>query len=145
MEEGHVAPEKVALVDAMLRYAGKEKRGPGLYGDGGLMSKMAKSLKTSLEGIENVYSQHVPLLMHTLDAVRQGKLKDSVFPAIAGGGGAGRPQEVIVFIVGGVTFEEAYKVAELNASNCGISALLGGSFIHNSTSFLEDLHDAFSR
>lgn len=51
--------------------------------------------------------------------------------------------QVIVFMVGGVTYEEACKVAELNASLSSGNVLLGGSFIHNSTSFLEELNFSF--
>ena len=100
---------------------------------------MAKGLKSlAIDGVENVYSQHVPLLMRTLDAIRQGKLSEKDYPVISGGSAAGRPQ-VVVYIVGGVTFEEAVKVAELNASSAGMQVVLGGSFVHNTESFLEDL------
>ena len=51
--------------------------------------------------------------------------------------------QVLVYIVGGVTYEEATTVAELNAANAGVSVVLGGSFVHNSGTFLEDLDDAF--
>lgn len=51
--------------------------------------------------------------------------------------------QVIVFIVGGVTYEEASKVAELNASLPSGNVVLGGSFVHNSTSFLEELNLSF--
>lgn len=53
--------------------------------------------------------------------------------------------QVIVFIVGGVTHEEACKVAELNASLPSGNVVLGGSFVHNSTSFLEELHLSFGQ
>ena len=39
---------------------------------------------------------------------------------------------------------EATKVAELNASG-GLQVVLGGSYVHNSGTFLEDLDDAFGR
>lgn len=51
--------------------------------------------------------------------------------------------QVIVFMVGGVTYEEACKVAELNASLPSGNVVLGGSFVHNSTSFLEELNLSF--
>ena len=51
---------------------------------------------------------------------------------------------VVVYIAGGATYEEATKVAELNASG-GIQVVLGGSYVHNSGTFLEDLDDAFGR
>ena len=36
------------------------------------------------------------------------------------------------------------EVAELNASG-GVQVVLGGSYVHNSGTFLEDLDDAFGR
>ncbi|KAJ8614424.1 hypothetical protein CTAYLR_000753 [Chrysophaeum taylorii] len=144
LEDARVAPEKILLVDAILRYGGRAVRGPGLFGsERSLMAKMTQSLKTSLEGVENVYAQHVPLLMETLDMVNKSKLKDQHYPAVTCVSAA-KPREVIVFVVGGVTYEEACKVAELNAANSGLKVVLGGSYIHNSTSFLDDLSDAFA-
>ena len=81
----------------------------------------------------------------TLDAVAKGKLNAQHYPAATTATplqGA-KHDQVIVYIVGGVTYEEATKVAELNAANAGVSVVLGGSFVHNSGTFLEDLDDAF--
>ena len=83
--------------------------------------------------------------METLDAVAKGKLNAQHSPAATTATplqGA-KHDQVIVYIVGGVTYEEATKVAELNAANAGVSVVLGGSFVHNSGTFLEDLDDAF--
>lgn len=43
-----------------------------------------------------------------------------------------RPQDVIIFIVGGTTYEEARSVALQNASNSGVRFILGGSVALNS-------------
>ena len=56
-----------------------------------------------------------------------------------------RTAEVVVYIAGGATYEEATKVAELNASGGVVQVVLGGSYVHNSGTFLEDLDDAFGR
>lgn len=138
------------------------------------------------QGVENVYAQHVPLMMTTVEAALKGKLKDSTYPAVGSSGGKFqevrfshcrgfwatisllprrwpsnlasqmpfmlfdshhlRPNhatQVIVFMVGGVTYEEACKVAELNSSLPSGNVVLGGSFVHNSTSFLEELNLSF--
>jgi vacuolar protein sorting-associated protein 45 len=50
-----------------------------------------------------------------------------------------RPTDVIVFMVGGITFEEAATVAEFNKTNSNIRIILGGTHIHNTKSFLSDL------
>jgi vacuolar protein sorting-associated protein 45 len=158
--DGGVAQDKVLLIDQLIRFAGKvlaslesgspcslvvqlclhrqEKRTPGLYGGRTFIARMAKNLQSGLAGVENVYTQHVPLLMSTIDAAAKNKLKPQHYPAVGGGSG-GPVSSVIVFVLGGVTFEEALKVHELNNSNSPYSVILGGTAIHNSTTFLAEL------
>lgn len=49
------------------------------------------------------------------------------------------PREVIVFILGGSTFEEARAVAEWNDRNPHMRVILGGSAVLNSDAFLTAL------
>jgi vacuolar protein sorting-associated protein 45 len=149
MIKGGVSQDMVRLLPVLLRYAGSQARGPGLYGEHQfvMLNKM-KSLMTSVQGVENVYTQHVPLLMDTLQAICKGKLPSKTHPIVPGSahhvpsGGADPasivPQEILIFMVGGVTYEEATKVAEFNAKG-RIKVILAGSTVHNSTSFLEEL------
>jgi vacuolar protein sorting-associated protein 45 len=146
MAKGGVPPDMLNLMDVILRYAGTKARGPGLYGESNLMTKMTKSFMTSVQGISNVYSQHVPLLMETIQLVTKGKLRTDTYPFIRESTrGIAQPElvvpeEIIVFMVGGVTYEEATKVSEFNEVNRGkIQVILSGSTVHNSTSFLEEL------
>ena len=149
MKRGGVPVSNVALVDAVLRYAGSKVRGPGLYGTNkDTASKLMKSFMTSVQGVNNVYSQHSPVLMDTIEAVFKGKLKGETHPMISGNGGRtstfvenlALPQEILIFMVGGTTYEEATKVNQFNQANTGrIRVVLGGSTVHNSTSFLEEL------
>ncbi len=46
--------------------------------------------------------------------------------------------------MGGITFEESTKIAEFNASLSSGQVLLGGSCIHNSTSFLAELSRSYA-
>lgn len=140
MTRGGVPPDMVDFVDIMLKYAGVKARGPGLYGNRDVLSKMTKSFITSVQGVSNVYSQHVPLVMDTIQALIRGKLKDSHHPYVGPSDPEFRPQEILIFMVGGTTYEEACKVSEFNLTNTnGVKVVLGGSTIHNSTSFLEEL------
>jgi hypothetical protein len=50
-------------------------------------------------------------------------------------------QNVIIYIKGGVTYEEARLVHELNDSNKSLNLIIGGSRIHNSESWLESMYD----
>lgn len=138
MTKGGVPGDMVSLIDVMLRYAGTKSRGPGLYGDHSLMGKMTKNFMSSVQGVENVYAQHVPLLMDTVHSVVKGKLSPRSHPPVAARGDPGVPSELLVFMVGGVTYEEGTKISEFNAES-RIKVLLGGSTVHNSTSFLDEL------
>lgn len=64
-----------------------------------------------------MYTQHTPYLVNTLEALVKGRLKDCDYPCIEkGANAAGKlPKLVIVYVVGGTTFEEAKAVAELNS------------------------------
>lgn len=153
MTKGGVPPDMLELMDSMLRYGGSQQRAPGLFeGDNqNLMSKMTRSLMTSVQGVSNVYSQHVPLLMQTLqNGIAKGKLKPEQYPFVPGSVANNNrstvspdtivPNEVIIFMVGGVTYEEATKVSEFNdMPGQTMRVILGGSTVHNSTSFLEEL------
>jgi vacuolar protein sorting-associated protein 45 len=149
MKKGGVPLDMVNLIPVMLRYGGIKSRGPGLYGDQhNIMSKMTKSFMTSVQGVQNVYAQHVPVLMDTIQSAIKGKLRKETHPFVPGSikSSPGIPPEtvipgdIIVFMVGGVTYEEGTKISEFNQANKGkIQVILGGSTVHNSTSFLEEL------
>ena len=49
---------------------------------------------------------------------------------------------MVIFIVGGTTYEEARAVALQNASNSGIRFILGGSVVLNSKRYIDSyFHD----
>lgn len=73
----------------------------------------------------------------------KGKLRDAMYPFVEGGGTTrDKPQDIIVFMVGGTTYEEAKMVAQVNASSPGVRIVLGGTSIHNSSTFMEEVVDA---
>lgn len=99
-----------------------------------------------------MYTQHTPLLMQTLEAVAKGRLKDAEYPSVdkpvmpAQTTKVQAPKLVVIFIVGGTTYEEARAVTELNAQSerhegwaSGIKFVIGGTSVQNSTTFMHDL------
>lgn len=116
---------------------------PDLFQSGSFFSGARDRFSRGLKGVENVYTQHSPRLELILQDLINRKLKDSMFPFVEGGGQTrDKPQDIIVFIVGGSTYEEARVVAQMNASSPGVRIVLGGTSIHNSSTFLEEVEDA---
>ncbi|KAL7208551.1 hypothetical protein ACSBR1_030317 [Camellia fascicularis] len=54
-----------------------------------------------------------------------------------------RLQEVVIFTVGGTTYEESRSVTLQNATNSGIRFILGGSMVLNSKRSVCEPHCAF--
>lgn len=91
------------------------------------------------KGVENIYTQHNPELKEVIEDLYRGKLKETVYPFLGSVLQRERPSELIVFIIGGITYEESMIAHALNRSLPGMRILLGGSSIHNSASFLEEV------
>ena len=103
----------------------------------------ARDRLKGLKGVENVYTQHSPRLEATLQNLIKGRLKEQQYPFVEGSATTrDKPQDVVVFLVGGATYEEAKMVAQVNANVPGVRVVLGGTSVHNSTAFLEEVEDA---
>lgn len=115
---------------------------PDLFQPGSFFGGARDRFK-GLKGVENVYTQHSPRLEATLQDLIKGRLSQQLYPFVEGGGSTkDKPQDIVIFMVGGTTYEEAKMVAQVNASSPGVRVVLGGTTVHNSSSFLEEVEDA---
>lgn len=128
---------KLDALDAVLKYS---LASPELF-----EKKWGQKLQNvfGLRDVVNVFTQHRPLLVSTLRQLIEGKLKPQSYPFVDASAQSQtrKAQHIIVFIVGGVTYEEQAAVAQINTQEAanGINIMLGGSCVHNSTTFLADL------
>lgn len=157
----------MALADGLLRYAGAGVRASSdlLLGSGSVLNKLTSTVKRSINGVSNVFTQHQPLLVPLLDQLARGKLSKGNFPFVgAEAPPSGKISCVIVFYVGGCTYEEAAKVSAINTGALPVGqgagagqapgqpmpapgvqgqppfrVILGGTTIHSSKSFLAEI------
>ena len=148
---GNVHPRRVEFVLKLLSYHHSLQPSPAAGGFSDLFESSsifsgARDRFKGLRDVENVYTQHSPRLEATLQNLIKARLKEQQYPFVEGGGGTTRdkPQDIIVFIIGGATYEEAKMVAQVNASSPGVRVVLGATKIHNSSTFLEEVGDAVS-
>lgn len=139
---------RVELISKLLQYHHSLQAAPtgggfsDLFESSSIFSGARDRFK-GLKGVENVYTQHTARLEVTLQNLIKARLKEQQYPFIEGGGVTrDRPQDIVVFMIGGATYEEAKMVAQINASSPGTRVVLGGTTIHNSTTFLEEVADA---
>ena len=147
---GNVSPRRVQMIPKLLAYHQSLQAPPAAGGFSDLFESAsifsgARDRFKGLKGVENVYTQHSPRLEATLHNLIKAKLKEQQYPFVEGGGNTrDKPQDIIVFMIGGTTYEEAKMVAQINASFPGVRIVLGGTGVHNSTTFLEDVDDTTS-
>ncbi|OEH76953.1 sec1 family protein [Cyclospora cayetanensis] len=100
-------------------------------------------------GVTNVFTQHKSLMYSVVDCLIKGRLKETTYPVLQshpspyGAASAGTPlkeklQTVVVFVVGGATYEEERDMEELSRAS-GVSVMLGGTTMLNSRTFLADV------
>ncbi len=148
---GALSPHQTAIVPKLLQYQSSLHLLPNsggiseIFEPSSLFSGARDRITKGLKGVDNVYTQHSPLLQSKLDELIKGRLKESLYPFVEGGGSTrDKPQNIIVFMVGGATYEEGRTVAEINASVPGVRVVLGGTTVHNSRSFLDEVEEAVS-
>ncbi|KAI8319191.1 Sec1-like protein [Martensiomyces pterosporus] len=150
-----VDADQVGMVDVVLRYGGAHERQSDIFQNENLFSR-GRNMFKGLQGVENVYTQHTPALAEMLDQMIRGKqglhwqerlpnLDPKARPPLLGNENGIQNQDIVVFVVGGVTLEEEAAVARLNAKYGAqnVRLLLGSTSIHNSASFLTDLSTTF--
>ncbi len=118
-------------VDALISYSQNHR----LSSDD-IFDKTKKAFQ-GLQGVENVYTRHVPLITETCNDILKGKLKESLFPFVntpSKEAAKEKPTDIVIFIVGGCTFSEAMEVYKISKS--GARVVLGSTFICNSKRFI---------
>ena len=145
---GNVPTKQADLVNKLLTYHSSlhSSQAQGgisdIFDSAGIFSGASNRFK-GLKGVENVYTQHNPLLESTLHNLIKGRLREQQYPFVEGGGTTrDKPQDIIVFMVGGATYEEAKMIAGINATTPGVRVVLGGTTVHNAATFLEEVEDA---
>ncbi|TPX68347.1 hypothetical protein SpCBS45565_g03173 [Spizellomyces sp. 'palustris'] len=138
-----VSDKKIAVVGHLIQFAGTDQRLEDLFSNQNVFAR-TKNVFKGLQGVENVYTQHAPHLVETIQDCIKGRLKDQLYPLIEGST-RDKPQDIVVFMIGGTTYAEAHEVAKLNASNPGVRIVLGGTTVHSSQSFLREVSESVSR
>lgn len=141
--------DDAAMVKKVVQYGGQEARqGPGamLFNNEDTGSKLMSMMGAKMDLVfgdcdANGLCQHTPMIEQVLTDLGKGKLDGGAYPELSQPfDGSGK--EVILFIVGGATYAEAACVDKWNAEHPDGKVLLGGTHMHNSQSFMEEI-DSF--
>ena len=154
----------VQAVNDLLAFGGQAQRTSDLFGNMTTMS-IAKKLIKGLKGVENIYTQHTPYLKTIVDDLVRARLKDNQYAFLGLSAqhtqqltqnvcalsfhsllqaAQMRVRDVVVFVVGGVTYEESACVHALNQTYGaqGVRIVLGGTHVLNARAFIDEIMHA---
>jgi hypothetical protein len=149
-------PKFNKFISIILKYAGQKSRMLGedgnVFNKVGALSGAASHVAALFNNIsghhnvsDNAFMQHQPRIVNILDKIMKGKLgiNNSNFGTVGTKSNENRvpPREIIIFIIGGVCYEEARFINELNKTTDGVKIVLGGTQTLNNKGFINNLLD----
>ena len=131
--------KKANLVRQVLDYGGQGKRDDDLFGGNKSFFSRASTAVKGLKGVDNVYTQHQPLISNITEQMFKGKLKEQDYPfhSQVPHVDAKHVNELIIFIAGGVTYEESRFIANLQQQSASLKVFLGGNGVLNYKTFMQ--------
>jgi len=127
--------------EALINYAGRKKRNLDCFQDKDILSKGKKFILNAFgQGNENAFMQHISYLNGIVERMLKGKNKDNELVNINYNSGNNEPKlnNIIVFVFGGITFEEVRDLSMLG-KQLGVNIICGGTNVVNSKSFLAEM------
>ena len=130
----------VSYGEALLKYAGKERRKLDCFQDKDILSKGKKFIMNALgQGNENAFMQHISFLNGLVERLLKGRSRDNETINInCNSMSEPKVNNLIVFVFGGITFEEVRDLTLLG-NQLGVNIICGGTNIINSKSFLAEM------
>ncbi|ORC93166.1 putative vacuolar protein sorting-associated protein [Trypanosoma theileri] len=117
-------PERISLIDRVLEYGGADKRMHELFrsSTGHMLKVVAKAVGQFGKDVQNVLTQHVPLMRKLINRVYNGTLSEQNYPVQEVSNSpiptstvpTIRAKDIIVVMVGGVTYSEAMLLYQIN-------------------------------
>ena len=140
----NIPDHKLKIVRQVVNFSATKSQGESaadlLSADN--VKSITKKMIKGLKGVENIYTQHSPLLKEVVEELAKGRLKAAHYPYLGTVQLNERPREIIVFTIGGATYEESLVIHNLNSSLPATRIVLGTSWIHNTSSFLDEVRGA---
>lgn len=137
-----VFPDLTHLISATLKVAGSSKRGPeNIFSSKSKLTQFFSDIKALYDANSRLLDQYNCNLVSIIERVKKGQLSPETYPFIDGKRAEFlKPKRLIVFYLGGATYYELKAAKE----STDIDVLIGGTCIHNASSFIKNEIQPFS-
>lgn len=105
---------------------------------------VARMIVQGVKGVENVLEQYKPSLSKVIEDLQKvNKIRENDFAFHGERHRESCPRQIIIFYVGGTTYEEALIVDKNNRASAGeVKIIIGGTNVHNFDSFVDEVRRA---
>ncbi|KAK2949848.1 putative Vacuolar protein sorting-associated protein 45 [Blattamonas nauphoetae] len=138
--------ENASAVDALLEFAGHEQRSGDLFKTKTALDKFKTKLTQRFKDVKNVLQQHTPLIYDVVEQLLDQKLPSTTFAQKAvrfyqfrTAQGEPEPKNIVIFIVGGATFEESSCFNTMREK--GINVFVGGTHMSSNSKFISTVSE----
>ncbi|CRG98687.1 vacuolar protein sorting-associated protein 45, putative [Plasmodium relictum] len=138
----NIDKDQILLIDALLLYSNEETRNNQLFKEQTFLNFAKTTITRTIKGTSNVFTLHKSYIYYLIDDLIKLKLNNQIYTSTnflnIEQNQNKKPNSIIVFFIGGATYEE-YKDIQYLSKKYNITILLGSTQIHNSQSFLADV------
>ncbi|KAH0787048.1 Sec1 family protein [Histomonas meleagridis] len=130
-----IFPEYVGIMSSITQVAGASKRGADdILAGRNRLTQLFSDIRALYTSNSKFLDQFKCQLTSIIDRVKKGQLSAEQYPFIDGKRAEFlKPKRLIVFYVGGATYYELRAAKEATE----IDVVVGGTFVHNSSSFIQ--------
>lgn len=108
------------------------------------VQQVTRMIVQGVKGVDNVLTQFKPRLNKVIEDIRKGyKLREADFAFCGERYKEEPPKRIIIFMVGGSTYDEALVVDHFNRTT-NTEIILGGTSVHNFQSFMDEVRQAIN-
>ncbi|CRG94366.1 vacuolar protein sorting-associated protein 45, putative [Plasmodium gallinaceum] len=138
----NIDKDQILLIDALLLYSNEQIRNNQLFKEQTFLNLAKTTITRTIKGISNVFTLHKSYIYYLIDDLIKSKLNNQIYTSTSflnmKSNQNRKPNSIIVFFIGGATYEE-YRDIHYLSKKYNITILLGSTQIHNSQSFLADV------
>uniref|UniRef100_A0A6G1S9L0 Vacuolar protein sorting-associated protein 45 n=1 Tax=Aceria tosichella TaxID=561515 RepID=A0A6G1S9L0_9ACAR len=131
-------PEEIDSIKHLREFSSSKAHNPLLDET---VQQVTRMIVQNVKGVDNVLTQYKPNVSRIIDDLRKGnKLKETEFAFCGERYKEESPRRIILFFVGGATYDEALVADEYNRlSTQGTQIIVGGTSLHNFKSFIDEV------
>lgn len=137
---GDVSAEEMQFIKQLREFSLSKPQNP--FDE--TVQQVTRMIVQGVKGVENVLTQYRPSLFKILEDLRRGnKLKETSFAFHGERYREEAPKRLIIFYVGGVTYDEALVADQINRTNIqNMQVIVGGTSVLNFRSFMDEITHA---